>query len=84
MPTIEKIKAAHQICKMIGAKDENDLRYNQGEVLTLSFDFQSRADVGVRPKKNSRDSGLGREQIRNVPRALSKYSSSTVEKYRLP
>ena len=49
------------------------------EMLTLCFDFLSRAHVSARPKKNSRDRGLDPAQIRNLPRARS----STVKTYRI-
>ena len=50
------------------------------DVLTLCFDFKNQAHVNARPKKSSRDKGLGRAQVRNnMPRARSKYRSSRVK-----
>ena len=49
------------------------------EVLTLCFDFQSRAHVSARTKKSSRDRSSDRAQILNLPRARS----STIKIYRI-
>ena len=53
----------------------DDIEINRLEVLTLCFDFQSRAHVSARSKKNSRDTFFGLS-------TKSKHTSSAVETYK--